>query len=358
MLAILTKIPGYKLSRAFGAPRMMPVNLTVSVTYRCNSRCKTCRIYERKCDELSLEEYRKIFGSIGTSPFWITFSGGEPFLRSDFADICIQASRACRPKIVNIPTNGMLPDHIEPEVRRIVHACPDTSFIINLSIDSIGAKHDEIRGVKNAYAQVVETYQRLRTIRSTNLTLGFHTVISKFNAKEIPAIYEQLKRLRPDSYITEIAEQRIELLTADQDIAPPYQDYAAAVDFISRDMRQWEMKKVSGITRAFRMRYYESVKTLLSGGKAAYPCYAGLASCQITPDGEVWACCIRSESMGNLRASGYDFRSVWFSDRARALRKEIKERNCSCPLANASYTNMICSLRTLAGIAAEVVVGR
>jgi MoaA/NifB/PqqE/SkfB family radical SAM enzyme len=344
MLAILAKIPGYKLSRAFGLPGMMPVNLTVSVTYRCNSRCKTCGIYERSCNELSLDEYRKIFKSIGSSPFWITFSGGEPFLRSDFSEICIQAYRDCRPGIINIPTNGMLSERIETEVRRILQACSGTSFIVNLSIDSIGDKHDEIRGVKASYAKVIETYQRLRTIRSANLTIGFHTVISKFNSKEIPAIYKELKKLGPDSYITELAEQRVELLTTDADITPSYEDYAAAVDFISRDMRQWDMKRVSGITRAFRRRYYESAKKFLSNRKVSYPCYAGLASCQIAPDGEVWACCIRSESMGNLRASGYDFRTVWFSEKARALRREIKERNCS--------------FQTLAGIAAEVVTGR
>jgi MoaA/NifB/PqqE/SkfB family radical SAM enzyme len=358
MLSILAKIPGFKLFRAAGLPRMMPVNLTVSLTYRCNSRCRTCRIYERQCDELSVEEYRKIFKSIGRSPFWITFSGGEPFLRSDFSEICLLANEHCRPQIINIPTNGLLPDRIESEVRRVLKECAGTAFIINLSIDSIGEKHDEIRGVQGSFSRVMETYNRLRMIRSSHLTVGFHTVISRFNARDLPAVYDELKLHRPDSYITEIAEQRVELLTTDEQIAPTAAEYAAAVDFIARDMKDWEMKGVSRVTRAFRMRYYDNVKKLLRNETGSLPCYAGFASCQLAPDGEVWACCIKSESMGNLRESGYDFRKIWYSDKARALRTKIKKRNCSCPLANAGYTNMLCSFRTLASVAAEVLAGK
>ena len=39
MVEILAQIPLYKLARATGWPRVLPLNLTVSVTYRCNSRC-------------------------------------------------------------------------------------------------------------------------------------------------------------------------------------------------------------------------------------------------------------------------------------------------------------------------------
>jgi len=100
------------------------------------------------------------------------------------------------------------------------------------------------------------------------------------------------------------------------------------------------------------------VEGLLRGDRINLPCYAGVASCQIAPDGEVWACCIKSESLGNLRNSNYDFRKIWFSEEAGALRTAIKARACSCPLANAAYTNMLFSLRTLIGIGREVVLGR
>ncbi|PIN78890.1 radical SAM protein, partial [Candidatus Woesearchaeota archaeon CG10_big_fil_rev_8_21_14_0_10_33_12] len=63
--------------------------------------------------------------------------------------------------------------------------------------------------------------------------------------------------------------------------------------------------------------------------------------------GDVWPCCILGyeKSMGNLRDYGYDFMKVWRSKQADGVRKYIKQKNCYCPLANISYTNMLCNPR-------------
>jgi len=352
---LLKKIPLFKLYRAVGLPRMLPINLTVSLTYRCNSRCKTCNIYNRKSDELSIKEYEKIFHSLGRSPYWITFSGGEPFLRKDIEDICISVYETCQPKIINIPTNGLLPGRIEEGVGRIVSACSDASVIINLSVDALGDKDSEIRGVPNAFEKAMETYKRLRTINNDNLTIGIHTVISKFNVGDMPNIFTQLKELNPDSYITEIAENRVELMNQSFDIQPSLSDYSAAVDFIAKDMENWNLKEASKIVRAFRKRYYRLVKDILREGRMFIPCYAAFASCQISPEGDLWACCMKGEVMGNLRETGYDFSRVWFSEKAHQIRKAIKKRNCFCPLANASYTNMLFSTKALFKVIGEAI---
>ncbi|RJQ53782.1 MAG: radical SAM protein [Nitrospiraceae bacterium] len=341
MIELIPRIPLFKLFRSFGVPGMLPVSLTVSVTGRCNSRCMTCNIYNKKTGELSLEEYEKIFSSIGKAPYWITFSGGEPFLREDIAEICKSAYKNCGPKIINIPTNGLLSDRIEKGVRAILDGCPGSSLIINLSIDGIGERHDEIRGVKGCFERAMSTYERLKSIKHKNLTVGIHTVISRYNAKEIPSLYKRIKELKPDSYITEIAEERVELGTIGAGITPSLRDYSAAVDFLSNEMKDWDMKGLARITRAFRMRYYQTVKKILKDNKEVIPCFAAFASCQITPEGDVWACCIKAENMGALRDAGYDFRKTWFSDKAKEVRNSIRQGKCFCPLANASYTNML-----------------
>lgn len=347
MIEILPRIPLFKLYRRFGLPHLLPINLTVSLTNKCNSRCRTCNIYEKKSEELSIEEYEKIFRSIGKAPYWITFSGGEPFLRKDIVDICLSAYKNCKPRIINIPTNGILTERIEKGVKGIVEGCPDSTIIINLSIDGIGERHDEIRGSKGCFEKAMETYRILKAMDHPNLTVGIHTVISRHNVKEIPHLYGWLKRLGPDSYITEIAEERVELGTVGAGITPSLQDYTEAIDFVMDAMKDQDLKGISRVTGAFRTRYYRMVKRILKEEREIIPCYAAVASCQIAPDGDVWACCIKAESMGNLREAGYDFKKVWFSDRAIQLRGDIKSRRCFCPLANASYTNMLFSLRTL-----------
>jgi hypothetical protein len=84
---------------------------------------------------------------------------------------------------------------------------------------------------------------------------------------------------------------------------------------------------------------------------------AGIASAQIAPNGDVWTCCIRAESMGNLREHNYDFGSVWRTAKANELRRSIKAGECYCPLANAAYTNMLCHVPTLSSVATEVAKG-
>ena len=96
------------------------------------------------------------------------------------------------------------------------------------------------------------------------------------------------------------------------------------------------------------------VKRTLREQRQVIPCMAGVASAQIAPNGDVWTCCIRAESMGNLREHEYDFRSVWTTGKARQLRRSIKAGECYCPLSNAAYTNMLLHAPTVSKVAMEV----
>ena len=301
-----------------------------------------------------MDEFDKTFQSIGTIPFWFTMSGGEPFLRKDIVDICKSAYENCRPRIINIPTNGILSDIIPDKVLQIAKNSPDAQIIVNLSIDEIGEKHDEIRNVKRNFEKVRETFLRLKKLSYPNLTVGIHSVISKYNVNNFQKVYEELSKLNPDSYITEIAEERVELGTIGEDITPSAEDYCKAIDFLSKKISGNCYHGISTITQAFRIKYYELVKKILKEKKQILPCYAGFISGQISPDGDVWACCIKAESMGNLRDVNYNFNKIWFSNEAKRIRRSIRDKKCFCPLANASYTNMLVSYRTMASILKEI----
>lgn len=347
MLKIALKIPGYWLFRLVGWPQLSPMNLTLSVSFSCNSRCKTCNVYNRKSQELSLEEWRKIFQSLKKTPFWVTISGGEPFLYKDIEALVGYLYDNCRPSIINIPTNGLLYERIPIIVKQIARHCIKSQIVINLSIDEIEGRHDAIRGVPGNYSKAIKTYAALMAINAPNLTVGLHTVISKFNAQRIPQIYEHLRALKPDSYVTEIAEERAELGTVGAEITPEYNLYTDAVDFLMERMRNDHFSRIGRITRAFRFQYYQMMKTILKEKRQVIPCYAGIASAQIAPSGDVWMCCIKAESIGNLKKANYDFTKVWTSKKAWESRQRIKKKECYCPLANAGYTNMLFDLKTV-----------
>jgi MoaA/NifB/PqqE/SkfB family radical SAM enzyme len=282
-------------------------------------------------------------------------------MRPDIVELITLFYNKCHPAIINIPTNGILWQNIVKKVPQIAENCPKASLVINLSVDQVGEKHNEIRGVKGNWDLSMKAWKGLKEAQKKhkNLTLGIHTVISNFNVKDFPEFHKELLKLEPDSYITEIAEERIELDTVGTGITPSFEDYSRAINTLLDDMKKMfkdgKYKGVAKVAAAFRMQYYEMVKRWLKEKKQIIPCYAGFASVQFSPEGNVWSCCIQAKPLGNLRDAGYDFKKIWRSSEMDKARKRIKNKECSCPLANASYTNMLFDLKTLTKAGFKVI---
>src|SRR4030088_1703847 len=147
MAGVLVRVPLFKVYRRLGWPAMLPINLTLSPSPRCNSRCLTCNIWMKREDELNLDEWEQIFRSLGRAPFWFTVSGGEPFMYKGIVELCRMLYAHCRPGIINIPTNSLMYNIIPDKVSQICESCPDAQIIINLSLDGVGEQHDRIRNV-------------------------------------------------------------------------------------------------------------------------------------------------------------------------------------------------------------------
>ena len=343
-IILLWKLILLRIAKKWALKFLLPVNYTVSVTYRCNSRCKTCNIWKIKSPELSSEEYAKIFQKIGKSVYWVTISGGEPFLRKDLFDIVYAIYKYSKPKIINIPTNGLLYQEIPKVVNRIAKNCPKSNIVINVSIDEIGEKDDKIRGVKNAYDYAIRTVKALQKLNADNVNVGIHSVISKFNVDDFQRVAGTLMDFHPDSYITEIAENRVELDTMESDITPSLMKYSQAIDYLLFTIKNTKFRGMNKITQTFRIEYYKMVKRILKEQKQQIKCYAGILSVQIVPNGDVWPCCILAKVIGNIKDSNYNFKKIWFRNpKLKEERNRIRTEKCFCPLANASYTNMLMS---------------
>jgi MoaA/NifB/PqqE/SkfB family radical SAM enzyme len=356
MIDVLWKIPFFLLNRRFGWPRMLPVNITLSPTPRCNSRCLTCNIWMKRENELSMAEWDRIFQSLGHAPFWFTVSGGEPFMFKDLVPLCQSLYEHCRPGIINIPTNSLMCDIIPRKVEEICHSCTKAQVIINLSLDGVGSNHDQIRGIPGNFEKFEENYRALRRLNCPNLTVGIHSVISRFNVDRVAELFDYAFGIEPDSYITEIAEQRVELDTVGLGITPSADKYSQAIEQLIDRVKNRKFKGISKITEAFRVEYYKLVKRILAEETQVVPCFAGWASAQIYASGEVWPCCIRADNLANLRDVNYDFKRIWFSPEADRVRTSIRNKECHCPLANASYTNMLMHIPTLTRVTSKAAL--
>lgn len=278
-------------------------------------------------------------------------------MREDFDELLFLAFKYGNPRYVTVPTNCLLPDRIQLCLKSLLEKLEpmgrSTTLYCNLSVDGIGSRHDELRGVKGNFEKVLKTIDDLREIRARHpeLKIGIHTVISRFNVKEIGDIYDYFLPLTYiDSITCEIAQRRFELVNTDESIAPSQEEFRNAVGAIKS--RLAKDNRLDRTTKALRLGYYDFVDQWLTANRQPIPCYAGRASCQITSDGKIVACGVRwleEGLMGDLKEADYNFKEVWFSERAERVRRSIRNYECACPLSNGYYASIPCNPYHAAG---------
>jgi len=346
MIELIPKIIEFNLFKKFGFPKILPIFLTLSVNDWCNSRCKTCNIWKNNAqtkiaEQLKIGEYEKIIQNFN-SLSWITITGGEPFLRDDLPDIVKIVYEKTKPRYITIATNATVPKRIVENTKRILETCQELKLNVNISIDEIENKHDEIRGYKGNYALAMRTFKSLKELGSNHLFVGFNTVISSFNVSNFANIYEQLAQLNPDSYICEIAEKRAKLYNLDLRVMPTDNEYEKTLKFLISILTDSKRKDVPEIVRKLRIEFY---KYLINNKKIDN--FEGIASAYIMSNGELWLSYSKRFVAGNLRDVNYDFKKLWFNEKASQFRKIMNSDRYSTSLANAFYTNFMCNPKML-----------
>ena len=166
-----------------------PGEVVWAVTRRCNLNCMHCSISEAETTELSTEEGFSLIedaAKLGAVKF--AFTGGEPLVRRDIFELVEYA--ASYDMQVVMATNGTLID--EDVASRLKKA---GLYRAAISIDGIGAAHDEFRGVKGAFDAMM---RGVNACKKVGLRVQFLTTVSKINLKEIPKIMDLANRLQVD----------------------------------------------------------------------------------------------------------------------------------------------------------------
>jgi MoaA/NifB/PqqE/SkfB family radical SAM enzyme len=369
---ILPKIIRYRLSHIRLATPGSPINLTFSVTNQCQSRCKTCHIWdlynrhpEKRKEELTLSEIDKIFSSMGHI-YIFNISGGEPFLRDDITEIIESACNYLSPGIIHIPTNALAVKRIEAKTRDILNFLksnyPNIRLTVKPSLDHVEDKHDVIRGVPGNFKKVLDAFYKLKDLQPDypQLHVELGTVISKWNVRDIKEISNYVIKLGMDAYRNEIAEQRSEMFNQDHNITPSAHDYEQAIDYFVTNIQSTmkNQRLFNRITNAFRLVYYELAIEILKKNIQVIPCYAGISNAHLSAYGDIWACCTLGyeKNIGNLRDYNYNFRELWNSDNAKKIRAYINNKNCACPLANQAYSNILLNTPSLFKVLRKILM--
>ena len=143
------------------------------VTRRCNLRCRMCQyidwlentpVHGQAEGELTTDEWHRVIDQVGRFRF-ITFTGGEPFVRKDFMELLAHASRRARTHFISNTT--MMPEDRAGQVVALAPARIGGMGLnfIGTSLEAPGDLHDEIRHMKGAFERSTAGIRTLRDIR-------------------------------------------------------------------------------------------------------------------------------------------------------------------------------------------------
>lgn len=323
------------------APRV----IAYTTTWRCNAACDMCGIknVDRNLKngekELGVKDISRIFRDPLLKKLdLIRFTGGEPFLKEDFADIVDEIIKNTRTKIYYITTNGFYSRRIRDFVKRLAPKTPN--LVIQVSLDAIGELHDNIRKVPGLYDKVIETLEGLKGLKNRySFTYGINQTVTPKTVRylgEISALSRKFEcdhkpYLAYEAHESDILEGE-RLSPRPALLSNPKKDVVNSLyDRIEEHYKK--EKKEKGVSFTPENLWGLIEKSILLGSKNRilkgheFPnpaCLAMFFYLRLLPDGTVMPCTLRPKPIGNLK--NQTFTEVWNSRAARDMRHEI--RNC------------------------------
>ncbi len=315
----------------------LPLHLTFFVTARCNAVCRHCFYWDslnKGQKELTLDEIDKIAAAM-ERVLWIAFSGGEPFLRQDLPEFAKILHDRLSPVTLSINTNGIRVAEIVESAERLVKNCPNTFVAILCSLDGLPETNDRIRGVPRNFERTVETFRELKKMSRglPNMGVGISTTFCAWNQDEMDGMYEYVvNELAPDNWdLSFVRGKPMEPAIGAADVAK-YRRIKARLEqaFATGKLSYYKNMPLARFVHAKERLSTKTVLNTIDTGQFQVPCYAGALSAVISEEGDVYACELLSNKIGNLREVGYDIAKLWEGERARSMRAFIRDTKCFC----------------------------
>lgn len=303
-----------------------PPFLILFINSVCNMRCDHCFYWDslnRKTD-LTFEELSALSRSLGPLEN-LNLSGGEPFLRPEFAEICAEFIRNNRTRQIFCPTNGYFTEKTETQLRQVLRLADLDLFTAELSLDGMTGFHDRFRGKPGSFARILETYDMLVTLQSRDPRLQIHaiTTATADNIGEIVQLSEFLYERCPQMSRHNIALLRGERKRATI-LGPPAFEYAEAARKVSH---MWAARKDRAAAHLIDpILHWAKAETRRMNAQVV-PCRAGILTAVVYANGDV-SLCEQQPPLGNLRHQS--FLQIWHSPEAIQLRRRIWDNQCCC----------------------------
>lgn len=303
-----------------------PPFLVLFINSICNLKCDHCFYWRNlnQRNDLSFDEIKALAREL--EPFEnLNLSGGEPFLRKEFAEICRFFVTNNGVKEIYVPTNGWYTDKTLTALESIFQEKSLRYFVCELSIDGMPEYHDKFRGAQNSFKKLIETYDRLAEYQAKEPRLRIHSISTATNQN-----IDQIKQLTTYLYARcpAMDHHNLAVIRGDRKdpslLTPDLQEYQGLYEYVRRLWAPREQKRYGSIVEP--MLQWAKIRTLKEK-RQVVPCKAGVISAVVYANGDV-SVCEMHKPLGNLRNK--TFREIWFSKEAQSLRRQIAAKECWC----------------------------
>jgi MoaA/NifB/PqqE/SkfB family radical SAM enzyme len=271
----LWHVPLFLAKYAWLGMRGKPVLVHFEVTLRCNAKCGFCDYW--KTDPSARETELKSFADAARffDPMLVTFTGGEPTMRSDLEAIVAEVAGAIRLRFITLITHGAM---LTPERAKALWDAGIDQF--SISLDYLDSRHDDARGIPGLAGRILERVPRMRELGVG--TIRFNTVIKNDNLDQLMPIVRLAESLGcgvnfsvyTDSKNGERRHMLGETLL---------DDLQAAVD----ELLAYKRRRRGVISNSDH--YLEQIPRW-ARGEAREPCQSGLRTIHVDPAGWVKRC--------------------------------------------------------------------
>ncbi len=311
------------------APRKTPPFLILFINSICNLKCDHCFYWRslNQKDDLTFDELVAL--SRDLDPFdHLNLSGGEPFIRKEFGDICLQFIEHNGVKQIYVPTNGYYLERTIAALEQILEHDGLQLFACELSLDGMPEFHNRFRGHPESFEKAMETYDALAELQKRDPRVRIHAIstVTDTNTDEIRRLTTYLFDRCP-----QIDHHNLALIRGDRKDTslhgPALDAYVELATYARRLWSEREHERFGSIVDP--MLTWAKVRTAQEQ-EMVVPCKASTLSGVVYANGDVAVCetAASYEPLGNLRQSS--FRELWFSEAAEAQRNAIRCKECYC----------------------------
>ena len=268
-------VPLFLAKYAWLAVRRRPILVHFEVTLRCNAHCSFCDYWRtppsaRAAELKSFADAARYF-----NPMMVTFTGGEPTLRSDLEDLVAAVVRSIRLKYVTLITHGAM---LTTERALSLWQAGVNQF--NISLDYLDERHDRARGIPGLSKKLFATLPRLSDIGIDNVR--FNTVIRNDNLDQVLPIVRRAASLGFGvnfSVYTDAKNGNLSFVIG--------QNLVSELDEVVRELRAFKKRRRGVITNS---DYYLEQIPRYVRGEMREPCRSGVRTIHIDPAGYVKRC--------------------------------------------------------------------